>query len=620
MSDKVYEPIPPPTVCEADPRADLSDVQLAMYKEVLDHFSVPKYEIPGLEKGELIEAEKFWLSYECLLRYLRAVKWKCAAAAIQRLEATLKWRREYGIYEEPVSSSHVEPEAVTGKQVQFGYDVRGRPGLYLFPSRQNTDEPTRQIQFTVWNLERTIELMGPGVETLSLLINYGDKAKNPSLGVARTVLNILQDHYPERLGMALILNVPFLLNAFYRLINPFIDPVSREKMKFNPQLIKDGLFNGDMVMSEWWGGDCNFEYVHEKYWPALLNMCESRSKAWLEKWRVLGGTIGIKEWDYKGGATAQVVTLEEEMSEKVTETSATTTKPKATTPLRRSASASLPIRSTRTPTRGDIQTVFTLTTAERYLLSRLRLHPDLPPRAQALNESWWIPKWGQPGKEGEIFVFSNGSFVCWGLGEQDARRFAAEVIDCAPGLKVQPLKEAETEELEFVVDPIELGGANTRLQGDLIILGQMLPLSSVQSLPTNLPPMVFPEDTLLARYAYSQALSRSTALSALEVSLDEYLNSMAQLPQSLMKTGKPGMGRTALIKKLGELMKFRQGLNLNRENFSDVPDFYWAEPELERHFNSMTNALEVKERTTSVNDKITYAAEAQSVLRQLLTE
>jgi uncharacterized Rmd1/YagE family protein len=109
----------------------------------------------------------------------------------------------------------------------------------------------------------------------------------------------------------------------------------------------------------------------------------------------------------------------------------------------------------------------------------------------------------------------------------------------------------------------------------------MFPLSS-NDIPTNLPPTAFPQETLLARYAYSQALSRSTALSALEVSLDDYLTSMALLPHSLEKTGKPGMGRKALIKKLGELMKFRQGLNLNRENFSDVPDFYWAEPELER--------------------------------------
>jgi uncharacterized Rmd1/YagE family protein len=46
-------------------------------------------------------------------------------------------------------------------------------------------------------------------------------------------------------------------------------------------------------------------------------------------------------------------------------------------------------------------------------------------------------------------------------------------------------------------------------------------------------------------------------------------------------TGKPSLPRRELIKKLGELMKFRQGLNLSRQNFSDTPDFYWAEPVLE---------------------------------------
>ena len=135
-------------------------------------------------------------------------------------------------------------------------------------------------------------------------------------------------------------------------------------------------------------------------------------------------------------------------------------KPKSTTPLRRSASASLPIRSNPTPTRGDIQPIFTLATAERYLLSRLRSHPDLPARSQALHESWWIPKWGTEGKEGEVFVFSNGSIVCWGLCEADAKRFAEEVIDRSRGMEVARLNEAETEELEFVVDPIELSGTS----------------------------------------------------------------------------------------------------------------------------------------------------------------
>lgn len=111
-------------------------------------------------------------------------------------------------------------------------------------------------------------------------------------------------------------------------------------------------------------------------------------------------------------------------------------------------------------------------------------------------------------------------------------------------------------------------------------------------MPSSLPLSVLPKETLLARYAYSQALARSTALSTLEVSLEDYLSSMAQLPDSLARTGKPGLPRVALVKKLGELLKFRQGLNLNRENFSDTPDFYWAEPVLEGVFLRRTRKID----------------------------
>lgn len=45
------------------------------------------------------------------LRYLRATKWKSSEAAIERLEATLKWRREYGLYD-VVTDDHVEPEVI----------------------------------------------------------------------------------------------------------------------------------------------------------------------------------------------------------------------------------------------------------------------------------------------------------------------------------------------------------------------------------------------------------------------------------------------------------------------------------------------------------------------------
>src|SRR5258708_5512394 len=45
---------------------------------------------------------------ECLLRYLRASKWS-QETTIKRLEASLAWRRDYGLYSF-LTAEHVEPE------------------------------------------------------------------------------------------------------------------------------------------------------------------------------------------------------------------------------------------------------------------------------------------------------------------------------------------------------------------------------------------------------------------------------------------------------------------------------------------------------------------------------
>jgi required for meiotic nuclear division protein 1 len=114
---------------------------------------------------------------------------------------------------------------------------------------------------------------------------------------------------------------------------------------------------------------------------------------------------------------------------------------------------------------------------------------------------------------------------------------------------------------------------------------------------------ILPPDTFHARYAFSHALARSTSLSALEGSLDNYLSSVSELPDTLSSTGKPGLSRIELIKKLGELLKFRQGINLNRENFGDVPDFYWAEASLESTLSSpydlRIRVLSIRQQSTS---------------------
>lgn len=165
-------------------------------------------DIPSEKGGPIQENEIMWLSRECLLRYLRATKWNTAEAA-KRLLATLVWRRDYGV--EALSDGvQVSPENETGKQVLLGFDVSARPCLYLNPGRQNTEPSPRQVQHLVFAVERLVDLMVPGQDMLALLINFkqSKQRKNtaPGIAIGREVLNILQTHYPERLGRACIIN------------------------------------------------------------------------------------------------------------------------------------------------------------------------------------------------------------------------------------------------------------------------------------------------------------------------------------------------------------------------------------------------------------------------------
>lgn len=159
------------------------------------------------KSGPLTDSEKIWLTRECLLRYLRATKWH-EKESEKRLLETLAWRREYGV--EELTADHISPENATGKQIILGYDKQSRPCHYLNPGRQNTDVSPRQVQHLVFMLERVLELMPAQQETISLLINF-KTSKNrsntaPGIGQGREVLHILQTHYPERLGRAMIIN------------------------------------------------------------------------------------------------------------------------------------------------------------------------------------------------------------------------------------------------------------------------------------------------------------------------------------------------------------------------------------------------------------------------------
>ena len=149
-------------------------------------------------------------------------------------------------------------------------------------------------------LDRTIDMLPPGQENACLIILFkGAKSgKIPSVGQAREVLNILQGHNPQRLGKALISELPWYVNTFFKLIAPFIDPVTREKMKFNPDM---RAFVPPERLWKAHDGDLDFEYDHKVYWAALEAETKRRREAFRERWEKAGKHIGEYEEYLRGG-------------------------------------------------------------------------------------------------------------------------------------------------------------------------------------------------------------------------------------------------------------------------------------------------------------------------------
>ncbi|KAJ7699823.1 CRAL-TRIO domain-containing protein [Mycena olivaceomarginata] len=154
---------------------------------------------------------------DTLPRYLRPAKWQLDDAK-KRIKSTIEWRWSY--QPDLIAPEEVRLESETGKLILNGFDNEGRAILYVQPGRENTHTSPRQIRHLVWCLERARDLMPPGQESLVIIVDYKSIRTNPSIVVARKVVNILQRHYPETLGQAIVVNLPPLLNIFYKSISP----------------------------------------------------------------------------------------------------------------------------------------------------------------------------------------------------------------------------------------------------------------------------------------------------------------------------------------------------------------------------------------------------------------
>lgn len=308
------QPAPECHITEPEP---LDEDQKEKYNNVYQHFAAEDLKVANSEDEfknkevdkytPLTNSERAWLTRECFLRYLRATKWN-EKEAIERLALTLAWRRLFGIsgfldVDNEVNGTLCSPENETGKEVILGFDNDSRPCLYLKPGRQNTKTSQRQVQHLVYMLEKVIDFMPSGQDSLALLIDFKHlpegtvSNKIPPVNIGRQVLHILQTHYPERLGKALLTNIPLLAWTFLKIIHPFIDPLTREKLVFDqpfPHYVPVSQLDKDF------GGKVDFKYDHAQYWHEMISMAEEKKRKYIKRFETFGSKVGLSEVDLRG--------------------------------------------------------------------------------------------------------------------------------------------------------------------------------------------------------------------------------------------------------------------------------------------------------------------------------
>jgi hypothetical protein len=243
----------PDDVMEYHPLSELRN-KLGCYPNVTkDH--IKAYE----ELKELIQKAKIdpqvygENNFNRLFRFLRARKFDPNAAFLM-IQKNEKWRKEFAGLDLRLEKAEDILNCDLSKVYDYfptwiqGYDKQSRPvsyrrfGKFEIWNILKLTTLESLVRFHAWESEQSLRLMeqksqeiGYTIETFVIIID----ALGWSLGLAtseafafiKSMASVDSDHYPERLGLCIIINAPSMLSFSWRVIAGFLDDVTKAKIK-----------------------------------------------------------------------------------------------------------------------------------------------------------------------------------------------------------------------------------------------------------------------------------------------------------------------------------------------------------------------------------------------------
>uniref|UniRef100_UPI0037E8DF71 required for meiotic nuclear division protein 1 homolog n=1 Tax=Semicossyphus pulcher TaxID=241346 RepID=UPI0037E8DF71 len=204
----------------------------------------------------------------------------------------------------------------------------------------------------------------------------------------------------------------------------------------------------------------------------------------------------------------------------------------------------------------------------------------------------------KPDDEALMYFFREGSVVFWNVEEKTMKK----VLRILERHEIQPYEVAlvhwENEEINYTV-----GEGNTKLERGNFFLSDKMD----------------PHEAVLEKFAFSNALCLSVKLAIWEVSLDDFVESIQTIPETLKSGKRVKLSSAEVMKKIGELFSLRHCINL-RSDLLLTPDFYWDRENLEKLYDKTCQFLSINRRVNVVNEKLEHCTQLTDLMRSHLSE
>ncbi|KIM59110.1 hypothetical protein SCLCIDRAFT_1188115 [Scleroderma citrinum Foug A] len=189
--------------------------------------------------------------------------------------------------------------------------------------------------------------------------------------------------------------------------------------------------------------------------------------------------------------------------------------------------------------------------------------------------------------EAEVYVFSYGTVVIWGMTEAQERRFLSsirrfEVDRLAP-------EDVEMEDLNYYY-------ANySRIYNDVITLRK--------------------GSGYMTKLSLSHALSQSAKISLFEALISSKIEETKDIPEILSETGKIAMPHKEIMRKTGELFILRTNIN-SVGSVLDSPEVFWSYPDLQPLYDAARSYLEIPQRIELLNTRLEVLQDMLQLLKE----